>query len=354
MCIHISLPARRSLSRSQVGCLCNNAEIELPPPGAAAVSPDGAPGGAAAARALAVRGQPTEIALLVAAAKFGVADPRKGAPGAGHGGGTHERVGEVPFSSERKRMEVRCRCGLSEHVYVKGMLEAVLEHCAAYTALNGDAAVLTDAQRVRVREAANAMARRGLRVLALAYGTQANALTLVGLVGMSDPPRPGVDAAVARLRASGARVVMITGDAFETAAEIAGRVGIYEPIGAGHTALSGAELEAMSAPELEASLAGGGVAVFYRTTPRHKLAIVRALQAIGCVTAMTGDGVNDAPALKAADIGVAMGRSGTDVAKEAADIVLADDDFRTILAAVEEGKSIFHNIRNFITFQACV
>ena len=118
--VHIYLAPRPpiSLSRSQVGCLCNNAEIELPPPGAAAVSPDGAPGGAAAARALVVRGQPTEIALLVAAAKFGVADPRRGGAGhgAGHGGGTHERVGEVPFSSERKRMEVRCRCGLSEHV----------------------------------------------------------------------------------------------------------------------------------------------------------------------------------------------------------------------------------------------
>ena len=263
MCIYISLPARRSLSRSQVGCLCNNAEIELPPPGAAAVSPDGAPGGAAAARALVVRGQPTEIALLVAAAKFGVADPRRGGAGhgAGHGGGTHERVGEVPFSSERKRMEVRCRCGLSEHVYVKGMLEAVLEHCAAYTALNGDAAVLTDAQRVRVREAANAMARRGLRVLALAYGTQANALTLVGLVGMSDPPRPGVDAAVARLRASGARVVMITGDAFETAAEIGGRVGIDEPIRVGDEA---------EAPSRSPSGASGSTSRSARATPRSR------------------------------------------------------------------------------------
>jgi len=304
-----------------------------------------------------MRGQPTEAALLVAAAKFGVDDPR----------GNHERVSEMAFSSERKYMEVvvsrqggkegKRWGGREEIVYVKGILEVILPKCQTYVGSSGGGLRQQQQQQVLeelkeedrmlvVQKAAN-MARQGLRVLAVAWGVDREKLTFGGLIGMLDPPRPGVRASIAVMRQSKIRVAMITGDAKETAESIAAELGFYEK--GVDEALSGPEMEYMSAAQLESVIKR--VAVFYRTSPRHKLAIVRALQAVGEVVAMTGDGVNDAAALKQSDIGVAMGRSGTDVAKEAADMIMVDDNFNTITYAVEEGKSIFYNIKNFLTFQ---
>ncbi|CAM9580982.1 unnamed protein product, partial [Phaeothamnion confervicola] len=269
------------------------------------------------------RGQPTELALLVAAAKFGMADPR----------GAYEREHEVAFSSERKRMEVRCRpvsgsgvgrsgaAPLPATYYVKGTLEGVLEHCTSFAGRDGATRALGEAERRRLASAATALGQAGRRVLAVAHGASLKALTLAGLLGITDPPRPGTAAAVTEMQSCRTRLAMITGDAEETAVAIASQVGFYDP--AVHRTLSGPEIERLSPGELESMIRD--VAVFYRTSPRHKLAIVRALQALGEVVAMTGDGVNDAPALKAADIGVAMGKCGTDVAKEAADMVLVDD-----------------------------
>jgi Ca2+-transporting ATPase len=167
---------------------------------------------------------------------------------------------------------------------------------------------------------------------------------------MNDPPRKDVHKSIRRLTSGGVRVIMITGDAETTAVAIAKKLGM--PINASPTArtvLRGDELERMSTEELSQAIAG--TSIFARTSPEHKMKIVRALQARGDVVAMTGDGVNDAPALKKADIGISMGRLGTDVAKEAADMILTDDDFSTILRAIEQGKGIFYNIQNFITFQ---
>jgi len=220
------------------------------------------------------------------------------------------------------------------------MFEAILDSCAHTLAADGTTVALSDAARDDAREAAAALGRSGLRVLALATGAQPEALTYLGTVGIRDPPRPQVQGAIATLRSSGVRVVMVTGDAQETALSIASDLGFYEP--SYHASVSGTELDAMSRADLDACV--GSVAVFYRTSPRHKLLIVQAMQRAGDVTAMTGDGVNDAPALKAADIGVAMG-CGTDVAKEAADMVIVDDDLSTINAAVEEGKAIYYNIK---------
>jgi Ca2+-transporting ATPase len=257
-----------------------------------------------------------------------------------------------------------------EVTYVKGAPDALLARCRAVHASEGvPARTMDNATRTRLQEAADAMGARGLRVLALAYaegppttstgtfvpphisrpGTPAperTDLVFAGLAGMRDPPRDGAQDAVARLRAAGVRVVMITGDAPATARAVAAELGIAS--GAGEV-LTGAEVDGMSPRMLEESV--GRVGVFARTTPAHKLAIVRAWQARGAVVAMTGDGVNDAPALKLADIGVAMGRGGTDVAKEAADVILVDDKLGTLLPAVEEGKAIFANVRNFLAFQ---
>ncbi|KAG8856161.1 High affinity Ca2+/Mn2+ P-type ATPase-like protein [Serendipita sp. 405] len=175
-------------------------------------------------------------------------------------------------------------------------------------------------------------------------------LIFVGFQAMHDPPRPGVSEAISKLHASGVKLVMITGDAETTAVSIARELGLkVHPSGKGGC-LTGKELDTMNASEVARRISTG-VCVFARTTPRHKMLIVEALQGKGEVVGMTGDGVNDAPALKMADIGISMGKSGTDVAKEAADVILVDDNFATILKAVEEGKSIFHNIQNFISFQ---
>lgn len=291
-------------------------------------------------------GQPTEVALLVAAAALNIRDRRDLLP----------RVREVAFSSENKAMQVAYIVDdndgkrPTEHIYVKGALEVVLPQCVTFFSGNGELALLTSAVIERVHEFADTMAKEGLRVLAAATGTKQNQLVFCGIVGLRDPLRAEIVEAVHRIKATGAKVMMITGDSESTALSIGRLAGIYDPA-LNHKVLSGREIE---------DLARGGkenlgsvmdnVVICYRTAPRQKLCIVQALQAKGHVVAMTGDGVNDSPALKAADIGVAMG-SGTDAAKEAAAMVVVDDNFATIVSAIEEGKSIFFNIKNFITFQ---
>ncbi|CBJ31177.1 testis secretory pathway calcium transporting ATPase [Ectocarpus siliculosus] len=328
-----SCPAVASLL--EAACLCNNAALGDAAAGGARVSS----ADPVAADDAATRGQPTEICLLVAAQKFGVPDPRP----------THERIHEVAFSSSRKKMEVRCLDSAGkETCYVKGSVEAVLINCTTCQVQRGSAAAeMGETERRRVLDVANALGSKGRRVMAVACGTRADSLFFCGLVGIMDPPRASAIKFAERMQACSTRMCMITGDAEDTAVAVASAVGFFDP--SHHRTLSGAEIESMSTSELEVFV--HEVGVFYRTSPRHKLSIVKALQGIGEVVVMTGDGVNDAPALKAADIGVAMGISGSDVAKEAADMILMDDDIATITAAIEEGKAIFYNIKNFLTFQ---
>ncbi|CAM9192901.1 unnamed protein product [Hapterophycus canaliculatus] len=321
----------------EAACLCNNAVLGDTAAGgdktsiADPVAPEDS----------ATRGQPTEICLLVAARKFGVADLRP----------RHQRTHEAAFSSSKKKMEVRCiDTAGGETWYVKGSVEAVLQHCKSFQAqqiVSMASAEMWEAERSRVLDAAGALGSKGRRVMAVARGRSADSLVFCGLVGIMDPPRPSAVAFADKMQACSTRMCMITGDAEDTAVAVASAIGFYDP--SQHRTLSGAEIEHMSSAELEVFV--HEVAVFYRTSPRHKLSIVKALQGIGEVVVMTGDGVNDAPALKAADIGVAMGISGSDVAKEAADMILMDDDIATITAAIEEGKAIFYNIKNFLTFQ---
>ena len=272
-------------------------------------------------------GDPTELALLAAERD---PEPRRA---------RFERVAEIPFSSESKMMTVIAR-DRDEGGYVavtKGAPDVLLARCA-----------LSAERRAELLAEATALADRSLRVIGVAHRGVADAtpspdaqrdLVHLGMVGMLDPPRAEAPAAVAEAQAAGIRVVMITGDHPRTARRIARDIGI-----AGGRVVTGDEIDALADAELCAA------SVFARVTPAHKLRIVAALQAAGEVVAMTGDGVNDAPALRAADIGIAMGRGGTEVAKEAADMVLADDDFATIVAAVREGRAIYADIRRFLRF----
>jgi Ca2+-transporting ATPase len=273
-------------------------------------------------------GDPTEVALLVAAERGGVdvAAARAKFP----------RVGEVPFTSERKRMSTEHEGPAGRVGYAKGAVGRILESCTQE--LVGDAAVpLTETRRAAILAKTEELAAKALRVLAVATGPGETALTFLGLAGMMDPPREEAKAAVAEARSAGIRPVMITGDHPATAMAIAREVGIAE----NPKVVTGAELDR----EFVA-----GADVYARVNPEHKLRIVQALQATGAVVAMTGDGVNDAPALKAADIGIAMGKAGTDVAKQAADLILTDDNFATIVAAVAEGRAVFDNIRKFLRY----
>ena len=309
----------------------------------------------------AILGDPTEGALLSVAGKAGL---RK-----------HEqeerfpRVAEFPFSSERKRMSVMVDSGgeqlsaafnhlqLAPYVmFTKGSPELTLERCT-HIQIGNNWQPITDEQRRTILQQNNQLASRGLRVLGFATklltelppeaseDTSENGLTWLGLVGMLDAPRPEVREAVAKCRAAGIRPVMITGDHQLTAQAIAEDLGIAK---AGDSCLTGKELEKLSMEQLEREV--DHVSVYARVSPEHKLRIVQALQHRNNVVAMTGDGVNDAPALKQADIGVAMGITGTDVSKEASDMVLLDDNFATIVSAVEEGRVVYINIRRFIRY----
>ncbi len=289
-----------------------------------------------------IRGDPTEGALVVAAAKAGVDRADLDA--------RYPRIAEVPFSSETKRMTTLHRTGDGAVALVKGAPEVILSACTRVLEDGGERA-LDAAERERLLELARDMASRALRVLAVArrevdrIDAAHRDLTLLGLVGMIDPPRAEARAAVARCAAAGIRPVMITGDHPATARAVASELGILRAAG---RVVTGAELARTGDAELARDAAE--IDVYARVSPADKLRIVTALQALGHVVAMTGDGVNDAPALKRADIGVAMGRSGTDVAREAAAMTLTDDDFASIVAAVEEGRAIFANVKKFLTY----
>ncbi|WP_060787835.1 cation-translocating P-type ATPase [Geobacillus zalihae] len=296
-----------------------------------------------------VDGDPTEGALLVAAAKAGLA---KGMLLREY---TIEQ--EFPFDSERKMMTViiRDRNG-RRFVVTKGAPDVLLER-ADRLEWNGREQALTPAWKETIEKAIRHMASSALRTIAVAYRPLAETeriesekdaetkLRFLGVAGMIDPPRPEVKQAVARCKEAGMKTVMITGDHVLTATAIAKQLGVLPP---GGKVMDGATLSKLSVDELEREV--DNIYVFARVSPEHKLKIVNAFKRRGHIVAMTGDGVNDAPALKAADIGVAMGRSGTEVAKEAASLVLLDDNFATIEAAIEEGRNIYENIRKFIRY----
>ncbi len=296
-----------------------------------------------------VLGDPTEGALLVAAAKAGVdvAADERSAP----------RVGEFPFDSDRKLMTTVHEYGDGYLAYAKGSPQELLARCD-WIESAGERRPLDPAARQLVADAVDQMARQSLRVLAVAYRTvdQAHpsqaeaesALTLRGLVGMIDPPRPEVAAAVAACRRAGIRMIMVTGDHPLTAEAIARRVGIVR--GPEPAVVMAAQLAEMSDEALDKLLRTTDELLFCRVSPEHKMRVVTRLEQLGEVVAVTGDGANDAPALKRADIGVAMGASGTDVAREAAVMVLLDDSFASVVAAVELGRSVYRNIRKFLVY----
>jgi magnesium-transporting ATPase (P-type) len=240
-------------------------------------------------------------------------------------------------------------------LYCKGALETILPLCVAVTADGREAPCDAQAQR-NLREAESAMAKRGLRVLAFAFRSLPERwdeesaerdLILAGLVGLEDPPRPGVPEAVRKAREAGIRVIVITGDHPHTSVALSREIGLVT--GSSPTVITGTELSGLSEAQLRSTLSAREL-IFARTGADQKLRIVRALRQMGEVVAVTGDGVNDAPAIKEADIGIAMGRTGTDVARESADMILLDDNFASIVGAIEQGRAVFENIRKFMTY----
>ncbi|AWN30595.1 cation-transporting P-type ATPase [Streptomyces sp. NEAU-S7GS2] len=324
--------------------LCCNARL-VPPPADAGRCPRSGRGG------WRVLGDTTEGALLVAAAKAGIdlAAEEARAP----------RVAEYPFDSIRKLMSTVHRAADADtyRAYVKGAPQELLARCTDID-WKGRRRPLTDELRADVTETNDQLAAQGLRVLAAAWrpvtGPRAtqdeteSGLTLLGLVGMLDPPRPEVSGAVDACRRAGVRIVMVTGDHPLTAEAVARRVGIVRQ--AAPAIVTGARLDRMDDDALDGLLAEPAELLLCRVSPEHKMRVVTALQRRGEVVAVTGDGANDAPALKHADIGVAMGASGTDVAREAAVMVLLDDSFASIAAAVRLGRSVYQNIRKFLIY----
>ncbi len=335
------------------GALCNDATLSI--------SEDG--------KRFQTLGDPTEGALLIAAAHLGLQPDRLLS--------ILPRIGEIPFDSDRKRMttlhqvqpdlkkEILSLLGQVDEAgdwfsFTKGAIDSLLD-ISTHVWVNGEAKLLNDEWHQRLLDANNNLAHKGMRVLGIGFrrltrkpdehelSQLESQLTMIGLVGMIDPPRAEVKAAVKTCIEAGIRPVMITGDHPLTARQIARELGIlpFQP-GSEKELLTGQELNQLSDEELLNFV--GSISVYARVSPEHKLKIVKALQNKGQIVAMTGDGVNDAPALKQANIGVAMGITGTDVSKEAAEMVLQDDNFASIVAAVEEGRTIYDNLRKFIKF----
>ena len=290
-------------------------------------------------------GDPTELALVTLAAKKGVMQKDIKFK--------YKRIDEFPFDSDRKLMSTVHKIDGELELYTKGAPDQLLKKCKYYLS-NGEVLAITDKFIKTVEIANQGLARNALRVLGFAYKKldkyddvtlEETDLIFVGLTGIIDPPREEVKEAIKICHRAGIRVVMITGDHKITASAIGSELGI---LGKGNTALSGEEIDKLSYPEFLDMVKTTNV--FARVSPNHKVMIVKALQEIGEITSMTGDGVNDAPALKQANIGVAMGITGTDVSKEAANMVLMDDNFTTIVEAVEEGRVIYSNIRKFVGY----
>jgi len=289
-----------------------------------------------------IKGDPTEGALIVAAAKAGLQKEALDA--------AHPRMGEIPFSSETKRMTTLHQTENGLTAYAKGAPEVILASCDFAATAEGSQP-LDAAGREKILQQAQSMASQALRVLGIAAKPQAElataekGMTFLGLVGMIDPPRPEAKAAIAVCADAGIRPVMITGDHPVTAQAVARELGLLQ---SGGRVVTGAELEEMSDEQLLKDVEE--ISVYARVSPAHKLRVVSAWQERGHIAAMTGDGVNDAPALKKADIGIAMGITGTDVTKEAAAMTLTDDNFASIVAAVEEGRGVFGNIKKYLMY----
>lgn len=308
----------------QCAVLCNNAQL----------SPDAADGWNAI-------GDPTETALLVAAAKGGISAKSLS---------SHVRCAEEPFDSDTRYMLVLAKHGNSRSGYAKGAADVILEKCSFLRTKNG-VVPLTAARRAEVLVHVEQLSDRALRVLAFAEKSDVSTLSdcesgmvFLGLTGMLDPPRAEAKEAIRTCAAASVRTVMITGDHKKTAAAIARQAGLLR----GGEVVTGDALDLMTDDELDRRLPK--ISVFARVTPAHKLRLVRAFKRSGCIVTMTGDGVNDAPAIKEADVGVAMGASGTDVAKQAADVILMDDNLATLVKAVEQGRCIYANIRKFVRY----
>lgn len=292
-------------------------------------------------------GDPTEAALIVASIRAGLTVDTLAS--------LYIRSDEIPFDSDRKCMTVVCSNKKGEtFVFTKGAPDVLAKKCSKILCSKGIIS-LTPEQKQKITKANDMMARDALRVIAAAYkkldtlsydrDELETGLVFGGLIGMIDPPRPEAAEAVQKCRMAGIKPVMITGDHKLTAVSIAGELDIFRK---GEKVLTGAELDGIDEKKFEKM--AGDVSVYARVSPKHKLMIVRALKKAGSIVAMTGDGVNDAPAVKEADIGIAMGQTGTDVTKEASSMVLLDDNFATIIAAIEEGRVIYNNIRKFIRY----
>ena len=294
-----------------------------------------------------VKGDPTEIAIVKQGINYGKNKKQLYQ--------LMPRINEIPFDSNRKMMTTIHKIGNRYRIITKGAPDILLQRCQKQ--IQGISGDISNLEKIKIQKENEKMAKKALRVIAVAYkdldvlpqkidtNSLENNLIFVGLMGMIDPPREGVKEAVKTCRKAGIKTVMITGDHITTAKAIAKELTILRP---DEKAITGQELDEMPQKELEKNI--GKYSVFARVTPEHKVRIVKAWQKTGAVVAMTGDGVNDSPALKNADIGIAMGKNGTDVAKNAADMILADDNFVTIVEAVKQGRNIYDNIRKAIHF----
>ena len=330
--------AERALTEAlRCGVVCSTAEISTQE------TPKSRNRGSLAGRGeWSVTGDPTEAALLIAAAKAGITKSTVSEK--------CRTLGEFPFDSETRFMAVHCSFGSEKRMYFKGAEEVLLPRCSQYMNGRGETVPMTAAFRRSLEEKAAEMSDRALRVLALAMCVsddlepRRGSLVFLGFAGMTDPPREEAKTAIRRCATASVKTVMITGDHKNTAVAVAKKAGLLK----GGMAITGEELNMLSDEELDRDI--GKYTVFARVEPVHKLRIVRSFKRRGEIVTMTGDGVNDAPAVKEADVGVAMGVTGTDVTKQAADVILMDDNLATLVSAVEQGRCVYANIRKFVRY----